>query len=147
MHIKSSIIVFSLTLLLLTLAFLDRKHNIETFSLDKERIIGLLLHNSHIPDAGNNSWYVYATRVYYRKPRRRIQYDMYWRNIFMIPSNTRYRGEFYRTGQGSEENRIDITSNILDMSLDIDNIKTMPAELRFNHEALHRTPYRFVSFE
>jgi hypothetical protein len=117
--------------------------------LNKERFIGLLVHDSSTQDEGYNSWYVYATRRFdvIRYSQQHYDFDVFWRDIYIIPSNTRYRGEIYKYGYGEDDNRIGVTLDTLDMYLDLKYLKEMPAQLRFRHSALHDTPYTFISFE
>ena len=117
--------------------------------LGKERFIGLLVHDATKQDDGHNSWYVYATRRFdvIRYSEHHYDFDVFWRDIYIMPSNTRYRGEVYKYGYGEDDARIEVSPNTLDMYLDLSYLKEMPAQLRFRHAALHDTPYTFISFE
>ena len=117
--------------------------------LGQNKRIGSLTHDSPLPDEGGNSWFVYGTRVYDYIKRSETEYDfnVFWRNLYIIPTNEIYRGSLFKYGTGPENNRIPINTDSLDMNIDLGFLKTVPSLMRFRHFALHTTPYTFTSFE
>ena len=112
--------------------------------------IGMLTNDSHVPDEGGNSWFVYGTREYGVKQldgKDNYDFNVFWRNLYMIPTNETYRGNLFKYGSGAEDNRISINANSLDMNIDLGFLKAVPSQIQFRHPALHNTPYTFISLE
>jgi hypothetical protein len=117
--------------------------------LDQNKQIGILTHDSPLQDEGRNSWKVYGTRVYdsIKLGDDRYEFNVFWRKLYIVPTNEIYRGSLFKYGTGPEDNKIPIDAETLDMNIDLAFLKVVPSELRFRHSALHTTPYTFVSTE
>lgn len=110
--------------------------------------IGMLTHESPLPDEGGNSWFVYGKRVYDYIKHSETDYDfnVFWRDLYMVPTNDMYRGNLFKYGTGQEDNRITFADS-LDMTIDLGFLKVIPSQIQFRHPALHTTPYTFISLE
>ena len=109
--------------------------------------IGSLTHESPVQDQGGNSWFVYGKRVYDHIKRSETEYEfnVFWRDLYIIPSNEIYRGSLFKYGTGPEDNKIMINTDSLDMTIDLRFLKVVPSQIQFRHPALHTTPYTFIS--
>jgi hypothetical protein len=117
--------------------------------LDQNKQIGILTHESPLQDEGGNSWKVNGTRVYgyIKHSDTNYEFDVFWRNLYIVPTNEIYRGSFFKNGTGPEDNKIPINAETLDMNIDLAFLKAVPSQLQFRHPALHTTPYTFTSTE
>ena len=114
--------------------------------LDQNQFLGVMTHGSHLQDEGGNSWHVYGTRVYDYIKHSETEYDfnVFWRNLYIVPTNEKYRGSLFKYGTGPEDNKI-MFADSLDMTIDLRFLKTIPSQIQFRHPALHTTPYTFIS--
>lgn len=117
--------------------------------LGQTKQIGILTHESPLQDEGGNSWMVYGTREfgYIKHNETHYEFNVYWRDLYIVPTNEIYRGNLFKYGTGPENNRISINADTLDMNIDLRFLKAVPSQIRFRHPALHTTPYTFISLE
>jgi hypothetical protein len=117
--------------------------------LGQNKEIGRLTHASPLQDEGGNSWKVYGTRVYdyIKHSVTRYEFNVFWRNLYIVPTNEIYRGNLFKYGTGPEDNKIPINATTLDMIIDLNYLTAVPSQLQFRHPALHATPYTFISTE
>jgi hypothetical protein len=117
--------------------------------LGQNKQIGILTHDSPLQDEGGNSWIVNGTRVYdsIKHSDTNYEFNVFWRNLYIVPTNETRRGSLFKYGTGPEDNKIPINKTTLDMNIDLDFLKAVPSQMLFRHPALHTTLYTFISTE